>query len=340
MHKVGQSDVLIIGAGPVGLFAAFKAGMLGMKSIVVDSLSEIGGQCSALYPEKPIYDIPAYPKIFAQDLVQNLKKQASVFNPQYYLNHQITSIQKNGDGLICTSSQGTEFRAKIVIIAAGAGAFGPNKPPISNITQYENQSVFYQIDRVDKFHNKNIVIAGGGDSAIDWAINLADTAKHIYLIHRRERFRASPANIDQIYKLRDLGKIDILIPYQLSALDGEGCNLNSVRITSTDGREKVLEADILLSFFGLNADLGPLKNWGIEIKNNSIRVDQSTQMTNIEGVYAVGDICHYPGKLKLILVGFSECAVALHHCYPRVFGGKMMHFKHSTSMDTNGFFGS
>ena len=332
-ESVIKSDVLIIGAGPVGIFAAFKAGMLGMKSIIVDSLDEAGGQCAALYPEKPIYDIPSHPKIIANDLVQKLQEQASIFSPQYYLGTQIMSYAKEGLNFLSKSSNDTVFSSKIIVIAAGAGAFGPNRPPLDSIQDYENKSVFYHVKKIEDLRGKKIAIAGGGDSAIDWALNLADISDRVYLIHRRDKFTASPASMMQIKQLEALGKVEILTPYQLKGVRGSDGQLDQVIISSLDGAEdKTLEANILLPCFGLSANLGPLKNWGLNIKNSSIEVNQSTQMTNIEGIYAVGDICLYPGKLKLILTGFSECATALHHSYSKVFDGKSLHFTHSTSM--------
>ncbi|MDX1916581.1 MAG: NAD(P)/FAD-dependent oxidoreductase [Rickettsiaceae bacterium] len=328
-----KSDVLIIGAGPVGIFASFKAGMLGMSSIIADSLNEVGGQCSALYPEKPIYDIPAYPKILAKDLVQNLQEQAAFFNPQYLLETRIISFEKEQDLFVSTCDNGLLITSKIIIIASGAGAFGPNRPPLDFIENYENKSVFYKVNQIQDFAAKTIIIAGGGDSAIDWALNLADSAKKIYLIHRRAKFRASPASIAAIEQLQKEAIVEILTPYQLSKINGEDGYLTKVTISNIEtGEEKILDGDILLPFFGLTSDLGPLKNWGLNIINNTIEVDQSSQMTNIEGIYAVGDICNYKGKLKLIMTGFSECATALHHSYNKVFDGKTLHFSHSTSM--------
>ncbi|MDX1923871.1 MAG: NAD(P)/FAD-dependent oxidoreductase [Rickettsiaceae bacterium] len=329
-----NSEVLIIGAGPVGLFAAFKAGMVGMKSNIVDILDSAGGQCSALYPEKPIYDIPAYPKILAGELIERLKEQNSIFSPKYFLGQQIRTVKRGEDGyFVSITDKGVQFRSKIIIIAAGAGAFAPNKPPIANIELFENQSVFYHVDNVNKFQGKKIVIAGGGDSAIDWAINLSNIAQKIYLIHRRDKFRASPSTTELVHMLEREGKIEIIKPYQLHSLEGKDGILSKVNVVDFDNNLKPIEADILLPFFGLSSQIGPIKNWGLNIDKNTILVNQATQMTNIEGIYAVGDVCEYEGKLKLILTGFSECAHAVHHAYPFVFGGNQLHFQHSTSMD-------
>lgn len=324
-------DVVIIGAGPVGLFAAFQAGMLGMRSAVIDALEFVGGQCSALYPEKPIYDIPAYPQISGQDLIEKLKAQAAPFNPEYHLNQQVISCIKTASGFDVTTSKGTIISAKVVIIAGGCGAFGPNRPPLVGIEQYENKSVFYAVRRIEDYRHKKIAIAGGGDSAIDWTLSLAEVAKKIYLIHRRDKFRAAPESLRQLNELVLQEKIEMVVPYQLSALEGSDGNLSAVIVEDMKGVTRKLEADILLPFFGLKMSLGPILDWGLNIELHHIKVDNSHYETNISGIYAVGDIASYPGKIKLILTGFAECASALHHAYSKVFDGKALHFQYSTS---------
>ena len=324
-------DVIIIGAGPVGLFAAFQAGMLGMKSAVVDTLDFIGGQCSALYPEKPIYDIPGYSKITAHQLIDNLKAQASTFHPSYFLSQRVELVKNTNDLFEIHTSDNNVLFAKAIVIAAGAGAFSPNRPPIDSIESYERTSVFYNVTRIDDFEKKNIVIAGGGDSAIDWAINLSKVANKIYLVHRRDKFRAAPALMDEIKTLASNGKIEIIVPYQLSSIQGKNGQLERVIVESLNGDIRELEAEVLLPFFGLKMSLGPILNWGLNIHNHHIEVDPIYYQTNIDGIYAVGDAASYQGKLKLILTGFAEAASALHHVYPRVFDGKTLHFQYSTN---------
>jgi len=329
-----EREVLIIGAGPVGLFTVFEAGMLGMKSVVVDSLEEIGGQCTALYPEKPIYDIPAFKEVTGKDLIENLSKQNEVFNPEYILNQFLTNISKEEDYFISTTSKGQVIKSKIIVIAAGAGSFVPNRPPLDNIESYEGKSIFYMVKHRGDFKGKKIAIAGGGDSAVDWAISLAELADKIYLIHRRNKFRAHDASMDKVSQLVEEGKVEMVTTYQLKALKGPNGCLEEVVVADLDGNEKHLEADILLPFFGLATDLGPVKSWGLDFENFHLKVDQSNSQTNIDGIYAVGDVASYPGKVKLILIGFSEAAIALHHAYPRVFDGKALHFEYSTTKGT------
>ncbi|MDX2050719.1 MAG: NAD(P)/FAD-dependent oxidoreductase [Rickettsiaceae bacterium] len=326
-----QTDVLIIGAGPVGLFASFEAGLLGMKTVIVDGLKIIGGQCKALYPEKPIYDIPGFSEISGASLIDKLESQSSRFRPIYILGEQLISFSKDGEHFVSVTDKQTHIKSKIILIAGGGGSFSPNKPPLKNLGEYENKSVFFSIDNVSKFYGKKIVIAGGGDSAIDWALALADKASKLYLIHRREKFKAAPASAGELARLSAKGLIEIIAPYQLKDLDGQNGILTHVIICDLSENIKKIEADILLLFFGLTNDLGPLKNWGLELSSGSIKVDQASQMTNIEGIYAIGDICYYNGKLKLILTGFAEAACALHHAYSKVFDGKILHFQHSTS---------
>lgn len=325
-----NTDVAIIGAGPSGLFASFQAGMLGMKSCIIDIFDVIGGQCAALYPEKPIYDVPAYPEIIAMQLVEKLAMQAAPFSPQYRLSQQVTGLKVNSNSFELATSAGNVINAKIVLIAAGAGAFGPNRPPLEGIASYEGKSVFYFVANKADFAGKKIVIAGGGDSAIDWAISLSGTSK-VYLVHRRNKFRAAPASVEKIHELSRQGKIELIPNYQLHSLNGSNGVLEEVIIVDLDGNQKVLKADVLLPFFGLSQDLGPITDFGLNLSNHHIQVNYPYFETNIPGIYAIGDVATYEGKLKLILTSFSEAASALHHGYKRVFDGKPLHFEYSTT---------
>lgn len=328
MHN---TDIIIIGAGPVGLFAIFQAGMLGMRCHVVDSQEIIGGQCSILYPEKPIYDIPAYPKIMAEELIEQLALQAKPFNPVCHLNQQVIQLKKEDDYFQITTSKNVTIAAKVIIIAAGCGSFGPNRPPLAGIEAFEGKSVFYFINNRNSLANQEIIIAGGGDSAVDWAISLCEIAKKIYLVHRREKFRAAPETIRQLKELADNGKIELVINYQLEHLVGKDGILEAVGVKDFEGNIRTLPANILLPFFGLTQELGPIKNWGLHVKTNHIIVEPGYFETNIPGIYAIGDIASYPAKLKLILSGFAEAASSLHHAYSRVFEGKALHFEYSTT---------
>ena len=325
-----QFDVVIIGAGPSGLFSAFQAGMLGMKSAIIDTLEVVGGQCAALYPEKPIYDIPAYPQILSQDLVNKLLEQATPFSPEYFLSEQVVGLEDHGNFFKLTTSMGTVLQAKVVIIAAGAGSFGPNRPPLENIESYEGKSIFYLVTNREYFAGKNVIIAGGGDSALDWAISLSEIA-NISIVHRRTKFRAAPATVQKIHELDSLNKIKLITNYQLDGLKGENGILEEVIVADLDGNKKRLKADILLPFFGLAQNLGPILDFGLNVNNHHIKVDYPYFETNVKGIYAVGDVATYEGKLKLILTSFAESASALHHAYSRVFDGKALHFEYSTT---------
>jgi thioredoxin reductase (NADPH) len=328
------TDIAIIGAGPVGLFAVFQAGMLKMKCHVIDTLDAVGGQCISLYPEKPIYDIPALPNIMAKDLVDNLIEQIKPFNAKFHLNQRVENLSKKGDVFTLETSNGNIIHARAVIIAAGAGAFGPNKPPLARLEEFENKSVFYMVKRKEDLRGKKVMIAGGGDSAVDWAISLAEIAD-VTLVHRRDKFRCAPNSHDQINNLANKGKIKIETPYQLDELIGGNGKLDSVVLKDFDGNTKAISTDILLSFYGLAMDIGPIENWGLDIHRKHLAVKPETMETNIDGVFAVGDICSYPGKLKLILTGFSECAISCHAIYNLVFPGELLHFEYSTSKGVN-----
>ncbi|MBM3618305.1 MAG: NAD(P)/FAD-dependent oxidoreductase [Alphaproteobacteria bacterium] len=326
------TDIVIVGAGPVGLFAIFEAGMLKLKCHVVDTLENVGGQCTAMYPEKPIYDIPAHPAIEGQALIDQLEKQAEPFKPVYHLNQQVVALTRlQSKEWEVTTSTGTIIRAKAVLIAAGCGAFGPNRPPLEGLEQYEGKSVFYLVKRKEDFRGKKVVIAGGGDSAVDWALSLADIAEKLYVVHRRPKFRAAPESCSQLDALAASGKVEMVIPYQLSGLEGVDGKLTGVEVATLEGEKKVLEADVLLPFFGLAMELGPIADWGLNLNKGHIDVEVGTLATNQEGIYAIGDIAHYPHKLKLILCGFSEAAQAAHAIHAYIHPGEVLHFEYSTT---------
>ena len=325
------TDVAIIGAGPVGLFAVFECGMLKMRCHVVDTLDVVGGQCAALYPEKPIYDIPGYPEIDARDLITKLSDQAAPFAPTFHLDQQVTGLERRGDGWRLTTSAGTVIDAKAVIIAAGVGAFGPNRPPIDGIEAYEGTSVFYMVTAKDRFRGQRVVIAGGGDSALDWAIILADIAAEVMVVHRRAKFRGAPESVARLHELADQGRVDLVVPYQLRDLEGGDGRLAAVNVATLDGESRRLEADALLAFFGLSMTLGPIADWGLALDHDHIRIDQATSETSLPGIFAIGDIATYPEKLKLILTGFAEAAQAAHAAYKLVHPGEVLHFEYSTT---------
>jgi thioredoxin reductase (NADPH) len=337
MSSHHETDVAVIGAGPVGLFAVFQCGMLRMRCDVVDALHEVGGQCAALYPEKPIYDVPGFPAIEAQHLIDQLAEQARPFQPVFHMGQQVTGLERLDDGrLRLTTTSGTVIVAKAVIVAAGVGAFGPNRPPLDGIEAYEGKSVFYMVTRREAFRGQRVVIAGGGDSAVDWALSLADVAARVMVVHRRPKFRAAPESAARLDRLAAEGAIDLVVPYQLHGLEGESGRLTAVTVADLDGGIKRLEAEALLAFFGLSTDLGPLAGWGFAIERQQIAVDPTHCATSLPGVFAIGDIAHYPGKLKLILTGFAEAAHAAHGAYPLVHPGEALHFEHSTTRGVPG----
>ncbi len=327
-----STDVVIIGAGPVGLFAVFECGMLKMRCHVVDALETTGGQCAALYPEKPIYDIPGYPRIDAAELIRRLEEQIAPFHPVHHLGQQVEALTPSENSWVVTTTAGTRIAAKAVIIAAGVGAFGPNRPPLPGIEQYEGRSVFYLVKQREDFRGKRIVIAGGGDSAVDWTLSLAEVAAKLYVIHRRPKFRAAPESVARMDALTRDGKIDTVVPYQLARLEGSDGRLSAVVVATLDGKEeRRLEADVLLPFFGLAMNLGPIAEWGLDLDHKHIKVDPATGATSRPGIFAIGDIAAYPGKLKLILSGFAEAAMAAHAIHPLVHPGEALHFEYSTT---------
>jgi thioredoxin reductase (NADPH) len=311
--------------------------MLRLSCHVIDALDHIGGQCTALYPEKPIYDIPAYPEIMAADLIEKLRQQAAPFHPTYHLGQQVKGLQRTADGYWqLQTSRGVEIMAKTVLIAAGCGAFGPNRPPLDGIEAYEGKSVFYMVQQREAMRGKKIAIAGGGDSALDWAINLSDLAAKIYMIHRRDKFRGAPESVAKLNQLAAVGKIELVTPYQLSRLVGDGGQLRQVGVATMDGQERLLDADVLLPFFGLSMELGPIADWGLQLDHKLIAVDAATCQTNQPGIFAIGDIAHYAGKLKLILCGFAEAAMAAHAAYKIIHPDVALHFEYSTTKGAPG----
>jgi thioredoxin reductase (NADPH) len=326
-----ETDVAIIGAGPVGLFAVFECGMLKMRCHVIDALETTGGQCAALYPEKPIYDIPGHATIEALGLVHELERQAAPFHPVYHLGERVESLSREGDGWSLATDRGTVIRAKAIIVAAGCGAFGPNRPPLPGIEAYEGKSVFYLVKRKEDLRGKRVVIAGGGDSALDWTLALAGIADRLMVVHRRPKFRGAPESVARMDALAKSGEIDLVVPYQLHALEGENGKLEAVVVSTLDGATRRLEADVLLPFFGLAMNLGPIAAWGLNLDHNHILVDPQSCQTNAPGIFAIGDIARYPGKLKLILCGFSEAAMAAHAIHPLAHPGEALHFEYSTT---------
>ncbi len=327
-----STDVAIIGAGPVGLFAAFECSMLKLRCVLVDALAEIGGQCTALYPEKPIYDIPAHPAIAAGHLISNLEQQIAPFEIKRLLGRRVERLQGGRGGFALGTDQGDRIGCKAVLLAAGAGAFGPNRPPLDGIERFETTgTVQYLVRRREEFRGARVVIAGGGDSAVDWALSLQDVAAKVYVVHRRPKFRAAPETASQLQAAAESGAIELVIPYQLHGLHGSDGRLEAVEVADLSGATRMLEADRLLPFFGLSMDLGPIGGWGLGLEHSHVRVEPSTCETSIPGVFAIGDVATYAGKLKLILQGFSEGAVAAHAIHPIVFPDQALHFEYSTS---------
>ena len=332
MAETIKTQIAIIGAGPVGLFAGFEAGMLNLDTIIIDALDFPGGQCSALYPEKPIYDIPAHPSIAAEDLIKHLQTQIEPFNHRFLMGQQVIACDKKAHGdFELKTSQGATIQCASIIIAAGCGAFGPNRPPLDGLEDYEGHSVHYMVHQKENFRNKNIAIAGGGDSAVDWAIALKDIAQKIYVVHRRAKFRCAPESQKKLEALSHAGEIELLIPYQLHGLNGDGKSLDSLVLKNLDGQTKTIAVDYLLPFFGLATDLGPIAQWGLQVDHHHIHVAPNTMETNVEGIFAIGDIATYEHKLKLILTGFSEAAMACYAARRYIFPEQSFHFEYSTT---------
>lgn len=332
-----ETDILIIGAGPCGLFTVFEAGLLKLRCHLVDSLPQPGGQLTEIYPKKPIYDIPGYPSVLAQDLVDNLMKQIEPFDPGFTLGERAESIEKMEDGRYkLTTSRGTEHAAPVIAIAGGLGCFEPRKPPISNIAQFEDKGVEYMIKDPEVYRNKRVVLAGGGDSALDWTIFLADVAEEVTLVHRRSGFRGALDSVEKVKDLDEAGKIKLVTEAQVIGLNGNGV-LNEVVIKHKKEGETTKATDHFIPLFGLTPKLGPIADWGLSITKSAIDVDTKDYSTNVPGIYAIGDINNYEGKLKLILCGFHEATLMCQSAYKYIYPDKKLSFKYTTVSGVNGF---
>lgn len=336
-----QTDILIIGAGPTGLFTVFEAGLLKLKCHLIDALPQAGGQCSEIYPKKPIYDIPAYPEILAGDLTDRLMEQIAPFEPGFTLGERAETIDKTEDGqFIVTTNKGTQHKAPVVAIAGGLGSFEPRKPPIENLDYYEDKGVEYIIRDPEIYRNKKVVIAGGGDSALDWTIFLKDVASEVTLVHRRNEFRGALDSVEKVQELKNEGSINLITPAEVKQLEGEE-RLEAVHIVKNKDEVSRLEVDHFIPLFGLSPKLGPIANWGLEIEKNAIVVNNALDyQTNVEGIYAVGDVNTYPGKLKLILCGFHEATLMVQSAYQRINPGKKYVLKYTTVGGVEGFDGT
>ena len=336
-----ESDILIIGAGPTGLFAVFEAGLLKMKCHLIDALPQVGGQCSELYPKKPIYDIPAYPEILAGDLTEKLMEQCKQFEPGFTLGERAETIEKQADGaFMVTTNKGTKHKAPVVAIAGGLGSFEPRKPQLDNIAFYEDKGVAYMIKDPEVYRDKKVVISGGGDSALDWSIFLSEVASEVTLIHRRNEFRGTLDSVDKVQELKDNGKINIITPAEVSALIGKN-QLEAIEVTKSGEQPVRIETDCFMPLFGLSPKLGPIADWGLEIEKNAIKVNNALDyQTNIPGVFAIGDVNTYPGKLKLILCGFHEATLMCQAAYQIINPGKRYVLKYTTVSGIDGFDGT
>lgn len=332
-----STDIIIIGAGPVGLFTVFEAGLLKLRCHLIDYLPQPGGQLSEIYPKKPIYDIPGYPSVLAGDLVDNLMEQIAPFKPEFTLGERAEHIIENEDGTFTVqTSLGTEIKAPVIAIAGGLGVFEPRKPPIPNIVDFEDYGVEYIIKDPELYRNKRVLIAGGGDSALDWSIHLADIASELTLVHRRSSFRGALDSVDKVQELAKEGKINLITEAQAVGLNGNE-KLDSVLIKHKEHGEKTIDVDHFVPLFGLSPKLGPIGNWGLEIENNAIKVDTTDYSTNRKGIYAIGDINTYEGKLKLILCGFHEGTLMVQSAFKHIYPDKKLSFKYTTVAGVNEF---
>lgn len=331
MSEVIKTDVVIIGAGPIGLFAVFELGLLDMKAHLIDILDRPGGQCTELYPEKPIYDIPGIPEVSGQGLVDALMAQIKPFSPTFHFGEMAEKIERIGDpSFRITTDRGKVFEAKVLVIAAGGGSFQPKRPPIAGIEAFEGTSVFYSVRKMDVFRDKAIMIVGGGDSALDWTLNLQPLAKRLTLVHRRDAFRAAPDSVNKMKALLDAGKLDFELG-QVASVEGSGGQLSAAIVKSNDGATKKIPCEAMLPFFGLTMKLGPVADWGLALKENLLAVDTEKFETNVPGIFAIGDINWYPGKLKLILSGFHEAALMSQQAHRYCFPEKRLVFQYTTS---------
>ncbi|MBL7931117.1 MAG: NAD(P)/FAD-dependent oxidoreductase [Bacteroidia bacterium] len=334
-----NTDIIIVGAGPVGLFAIFEAGLLKMRCHLIDYLPQIGGQLSEIYPKKPIYDIPGYPSVLAQELVDNLLKQAEPFKPGFTLGERVESLEKRGDrDFVVTTNMGTQVQGKVVVIAGGLGCFEPRKPEIADLEKFENgKGVNYMILDPEKYRDQKMVIAGGGDSALDWTIFLSDVCSELTLVHRSESFRGAPDSVNKVMNLAENGKIKLLLNSTISSVSGNG-KLQTIETLNTKSQEKqTIATDHLIPLFGLSPKLGPIEGWGLNLDKNAIEVNTDDYSTNIEGIYAIGDINTYKNKLKLILCGFHEAALMSHSAYKYMNPGVKYTMKYTTVQGVHEF---
>ncbi|MGB5821044.1 MAG: NAD(P)/FAD-dependent oxidoreductase [Saonia sp.] len=335
-----KTDILIIGAGPTGLFAVFEAGLLQLKCHLIDALPQPGGQCSEIYPKKPIYDIPGFPEVLAGELVDNLMEQIKPFQPQFTLGERAETIKKLEDGsFVVTTNKGTEHHAPIVAIAGGLGSFEPRKPLLKNIEKYEDKGIAYIIKDPEIYRDKKVLIAGGGDSALDWSIFLSDVASELTLVHRRNEFRGALDSVEKVQLLKDQGKINLITPAEVVGLYGADA-LESILVRKGTDEELTISVDSFIPLFGLSPKLGPIADWGLDIEKNAIKVDTFDYQTNIPGIYAIGDVNTYPGKLKLILCGFHEATLMCQSAYQRIYPDKRYVMKYTTVGGVHGFDGS
>ncbi len=336
-----KTDIIVIGAGPTGLFTVFEAGLLKLKCHLIDALPQPGGQCSELYPKKPIYDIPGFPEILADDLTKNLLEQGKQFEPGFTLGERAETIEKQEDGsFIVTTNKGTQHQAPVVAIASGLGSFEPRKPQLDNLSKYEDKGVEYMIKEPEMYRGKDVVIAGGGDSALDWSIFLADVAKSVTLIHRRNEFRGHLDSVEKVQELKNAGKINLITPAEVTNILGDS-KVEAIEIQKKDEDPVVLKTDHFIPLFGLSPKLGPIANWGLEIEKNAIKVDNALDyQTNIPGIFAIGDGNTYPGKLKLILCGFHEATLMVQAAYKIMNPGKRLVLKYTTVSGIDGFDGT
>lgn len=337
MSNTVVTDICIIGAGPVGLFAVFEAGLLKMRCHLIDALPQVGGQLSEIYPQKPIYDIPGYPEVKAQELVDRLMEQIAPFHPTFTLGERVDSLERQFDGsFLLTTNEHTTIACKVVVIAGGLGCFEPRKPEIARLEEFEGKGVVYMVKNPELFRDRKIVLAGGGDSALDWTIFLANVAKEVTLVHRGETFRGAPDSAEKVAELAHQGKINLILKSNIVAINGNG-HLKKVSIASKDNQISTVEADHLIPLFGLTPKLGPIAEWQLAIDKSAIVVNTEDYSTNVEGIYAIGDINTYPGKLKLILCGFHEAALMAQSAFKFVYPNQKLSFKYTTVNGVNAF---
>ena len=325
-----KTDAVIVGAGPVGLFAVFELGIMGLNAHVIDNLDKVGGQCIELYPDKPIYDIPALPECTGESLTKNLLKQIEPFKTNFHLNQRVEKLEKKDNHWLVTTSDQVQFETPNIIIAAGGGSFEPRKPPIKDIEKFEKTNLFYSVKDKNKFKDQTVCIFGGGDSALDWTVELSKISKKIILVHRREEFRAAQHTVNLARELEKNGKVEILTNYQPVNFDGND-KIEKVVLKHDNGEQKEISADSVLAFFGLKMELGPIANWGLDLEAKSLKVNTQNFETNEKGIFAIGDICTYPGKLKLILSGFHESALCAQECFKRARPDEKYVFRFTTS---------